>query len=213
MEPVIKHVKVSRTARYLMLGNNSLQPQTVIIALHGYGMQVNSFARHFEPLVKPGVWVIVPEGLSRFYKSGFSGDVVASWMTREDRLTEIDDYVSYLDQIHTGLFAGLPVRTVLLGFSQGASTASRWWCMGKAPIDDMILWCGEFATDSDPCRELKPPIRNIFALRDEFITPERSRMQSERLRMNGFTVIDYEFNGNHSIDPATLVQVFREMGI
>ena len=36
---------------------------------------------------------MAPEGLSRFYLEGFSGKVGATWMTREDRLNDIDNYL------------------------------------------------------------------------------------------------------------------------
>jgi hypothetical protein len=44
--------------------------------------------------------IIAPEGLSRFYRKGFSGDVVASWMTKDDRLDDMEDYVRYLNDLH-----------------------------------------------------------------------------------------------------------------
>ena len=44
--------------------------------------------------------LVAPEGLSRFYVNATHGLVGASWMTREDRQHEIDDYVGYLDAIY-----------------------------------------------------------------------------------------------------------------
>ena len=43
-------------------------------------------------------WLIVAvQGLHRFYTKG--GDVVASWMTREDRELAIADNVAYVGQV------------------------------------------------------------------------------------------------------------------
>ena len=44
--------------------------------------------------------VICPEGLSRFYSKGLAGEVAASWMTKRDRLKEIEDHSNYIQQVY-----------------------------------------------------------------------------------------------------------------
>src|SRR5438094_10559164 len=71
-------------------------------------------------------------------------------MTREDRLVEIADYVQYLDAVYQEVFGLLDrsqVTVHALGFSQGVATASRWTAMGKARVDRLMLWGGEFPPD------------------------------------------------------------------
>src|SRR5213595_2848351 len=70
-------------------------------------------------------YLVAPEGLSRFYLSESPTErrVGASWMTREDRLAEIEDYVRYLDAVYADVFGFLDralVTAHALGFSQGA---------------------------------------------------------------------------------------------
>ena len=48
--------------------------------------------------------LIAPEGLSRFYHEDHES-IGASWMTREERLEEIKDYLMYLDLVHDRVFA------------------------------------------------------------------------------------------------------------
>src|SRR5206468_3354730 len=72
----------------------------------------------------------------------------ASWMTREDRLHEIDDYVRYLDAVHAQVASG-KARVTALGFSQGTATACRWAAFGSARIDRLIVWGGEVPPDLD----------------------------------------------------------------
>src|SRR5260370_22035310 len=65
------------------------------------------------------------QGLNRFYR-GRSNDVVAGWMTRQDREIAIADNVRYVAAVIgevTREWAGGPV--VLAGFSQGVSMAFR----------------------------------------------------------------------------------------
>ena len=213
MEPKSGNIKVTRTARYFTLGDNTLPLQTVVYVLHGYGMSAKEFIAQFECLVKPGVMIVAPEGLSRFYRKGFSGDVIASWMTKEDRLAEIEDYVGYLDSLHRLVVSGKDVITIVLGFSQGVATASRWLYKGAVQISDFIVWCGEFAVESDKVPLKLPVIRHVFAHHDTFITPEQVEKQSLRLRSLGGEVYNYGFDGGHIIDNPTLLTVFRDAGI
>jgi len=213
MEPVLGNIKTSRTARYFMLGDNTLPVKTLIIVLHGYGMEAKEFVQEFASLVKPGVIVVAPEGLSRFYRKGFTGTVVASWMTREDRLNEIEDYVSYLDNLYSNFNPDGKINTILLGFSQGASTASRWIAKGNGNFSALVLWCGEFARDENMLISKFPVIRHVFATKDEFITLSQYEKQSRTLLDLGASVYDYKFEGGHVIDQSTLATVFEDAGL
>ena len=89
----------------------------------------------------------------RLYIKGDSGDVGASWMTKEDRECDIKDYVNYLDRL---FFDEIEPKAKLnkikinaLGFSQGSATLARWLTMGKAKVDKAVFWCGSLAHDID----------------------------------------------------------------
>ncbi len=213
MESTQENIKVTRTARYFILGDRSLPVTAVIYVLHGYGMDAKSFLEQFAILLKPGILIVAPEGLSRFYRKGFSGDVVASWMTREDRLLEIDDYIHYLDKLHEFLFEGDKPKTYVVGFSQGTAAGSRWIANGKTKIAEFVAWCGEFASETDPDPAFFPLIRHVIALKDVFITPGQYENQTARVRSKGAHVKVYTFNGPHEIDTPTLQRVFNDAGI
>ena len=69
------------------------------------------------------------------------------------RATDIADYVSYLDTLYEHVRATVPApaaRVHVLGFSQGAATASRWAALGRSVIDRLILWGGAHAHDLPP---------------------------------------------------------------
>ena len=143
-----KHnLSVQKTARIFSLGD--LETATEIwIVLHGYAQLSLDFLNGFEEIVTSDRAIIAPEGLHRFYKKGFYGDVVASWMTKEDRLDDIQDYVSYLDQV-VSTFIKPNQRITLFGFSQGVATACRWLADGIIKPDNVVLWAGTFPQDID----------------------------------------------------------------
>src|SRR5689334_12577083 len=150
------HIKVQRTARYVTLGSGP-PPREVWLCCHGYGQLARFFARHFEPLAGDGRLIVVPEAMNRFYLENPGGDhrdarVGATWMTREDRLTEIDDYIGYLDAV---LADAVPpdalrsARITALGFSQGVATVCRWTVRGAHAPRRLILWGEKLPPDTE----------------------------------------------------------------
>src|SRR4051812_21085005 len=105
------HIHVRRTARYYTLGEPGNQTRDVWFVCHGYGQLAADFIKEFEIIADPTRVIVAPEGLSRHYavnEAGFHSSeskVVASWMTREDREAEIDDYVAYLDAVYAEIIS------------------------------------------------------------------------------------------------------------
>src|ERR1051325_8249497 len=118
-----KSIRIEKTARYFILGDAGAS--SVWCVCHGYAQLASYFIKNFEPLNNGDNMIVAPEGLHRFYWQGYSGRVVASWMTKEDRLDDINDYVNFLDEVHNDVmkeFKGKKVKVNVLGFSQGVAT-------------------------------------------------------------------------------------------
>src|SRR5690349_9508611 len=99
ISPQEHHVTVERTARYYTLGDEANKNKELWIVLHGYRNLARNFIEWFSPIAA-NAFIVAPEALSRFYTKGSGGPdspstVGASWMTREDRLNEIQDHVAY----------------------------------------------------------------------------------------------------------------------
>ena len=208
------HLSVKRTARYFALGD-STRAGEVWFACHGYGQLASRFLEKLRVLDDGQRYLVAPEGLSRFYLSESPTErrVGASWMTRDDRLAEIDDYVRYLDAVYAEVFESLDrarVTVHVLGYSQGASTVSRWVAMGKAKIDRLTLWGGEFPPDLD--LTLETVVNRLRAARmtlvygrsDEYITPKVVSGILERLRQHGIPYEEIPFDGGHELNEAVL---------
>lgn len=209
------HLSVERTARYFTLGDSSRGVGEVWFACHGYGQLASRFLEKLRVLDDGRRYLVAPEGLSRFYLSESPTErrVGASWMTREDRLAEIEDYVRYLDAVYAEVFGSLDrtrVTVHALGYSQGASTVSRWVAMGKAKIDRLTLWGGEFPPDLD--LTLDTVVNRLRAARmtlvsgrsDEYITPKVVSGILERLRQHGIPCEEIPFEGGHELNEAVL---------
>jgi hypothetical protein len=97
------HIKVQRTARYYMSCELTEATKEVWIVLHGFAHLAESFLQKFEFAFSDTRVFVSPEALNRFYVQGRYGKVGATWMTKEDRLNEIADYINYLNELYAGV--------------------------------------------------------------------------------------------------------------
>jgi len=215
------HLPVSRTARYFTLGEPGDALRELWFACHGYGQLAGRFVRHFEPIASAERMIVAPEALSRFYveqagKSHADTHVGATWMTREDRLSDIEDNIEYLDALHAHVRAGLeptPLTFTALGFSQGVATVCRWLERTDVRVDRAILWGGIIPADVDLAASTALRATRLIVVAgtaDEHATPELLAAQDARLAAHGIQCERVSFNGSHRIDRATLARVAGE---
>jgi predicted esterase len=210
------HLPITRTARYYTLGEAAAVLREVWFVCHGYGQLAGRFLRHFAVLDDGARLIVAPEGLSRFYVGSGEGagaqeKVGAAWMTREDRLAEIHDYVNYLDAVYADVLRRVDratVRVHALGFSQGTATVSRWVVFGTARVDRVVLWGGEVPPDLDLAavreRLAGTDLTLVAGRHDEFITPKVVARDEERLRRADIPCRVVAFDGGHELDDAIL---------
>ncbi len=209
---------VYRTARYVLLGDPAGPIEEVWMVCHGYGQLASYFLRHFRAIEAPHRLIVAPEGLSRFYVDDASGShqrVGASWMTREDRTAEIDEYVRFLDTVYTDVLTRtgrVRARLTAFGFSQGGATVTRWLArspmLGCPPADRLVLWGSTLPHDLDLAAEDRwlheTPLTLVVGNQDAYATPERMAEQEARLREAGIAHKTIRFDGEHRLDAEVL---------
>lgn len=204
--PTDHHLRVSRTARIVTSG--SPEAATWWVLLHGYGQCADDFIEAASALRDGASFVVAPEALSRFYVDRMNEhrSVGASWMTRRDREHEIDDYVAYLDRVVERFRADLDAAPTVrvLGFSQGAATASRWALLGDTPVDTLVLWAGDLAHDLDLHRHAERlrgmDLHLAVGTHDEWIPEDRVEALLRRLADHEIDVTRHLFDGGHRLD-------------
>ena len=213
-----RHLEVSRAARYALMGSFGGPLSEVWILCHGQGQLAARFLSRFLPLEREDRLFIAPEALSRYYVTPPKGGpntanapIGASWMTREDREYEIEDYVRYLDTIHDKIFSTVSrekVQLWVLGFSQGTATAARWVARGKVDPDRVVLWSGlippELNADTAVVLARRSPLTVVFGRNDEFASAELIAGQEARLKELGVPYKTIRFDGGHEIVPDAL---------
>ncbi len=211
-----KHFVISRRVRYAVLEAAGEPVTEVWFALHGYNQLAHRFLRYFQPIHTGGRVVVAAEGLHRQYVDHGARKVGASWMTSEDRLTDIADYVAYLDQLHASVLAerGLTntnVRTVGLGFSQGVHTLCRWLAYGGARIDRAVLWGSTVPPDLD-LEEHGPALSTadlqlVVGDADEHFSAEAVKSHERRLTEANVTFRSHTYSGGHRLDAGVLTRL------
>jgi predicted esterase len=212
-----RHIAVTRTARYYILGTPGPEIEDVWVVCHGYGQLASDFIAEFECIADPRRLIVAPEALNRYYIStapefhGPDSEVGATWMTRADRDVEIGDYVNYLDGLYAEIMGEVgrnkPSVTVL-GFSQGGATANRWITRGTARADRLIMWGSLLASDSDLNEAAaffrKTDLTIVYGTRDKFADQKMITDYMNLLESNSIPHTVITFDGGHRMDRDTL---------
>jgi predicted esterase len=221
-------ISLSFKARYFSSGEVNENTTHLLFVLHGYGQLGQYFIRKFAALEKKNVVVIAPEGLSKFYTEPLEGlgrknnRVGATWMTKENRETDIENYLNYLDAVFNEVMENVNSRLTtdnrntiqisILGFSQGSATASRWILSKRIHFNRLILWAGilppdmNFELGSDVLKD--KPVVMVYGKQDPFLTDSRFAEMQELTKKLNAKIDVVTFEGGHDIEEKALVELF-----
>jgi predicted esterase len=212
-------IEVPRTARYYVIGEAI--GGDLWMVLHGHGQLAGDFIEYFAELNDGSRVVAAPEALSRYYTAPISVPSVdrpvgATWMTREHRDAEMRDYIRYLDLLHLELTARYrPRRTIVVGFSQGGATASRWVVQGATPVHSLVLWGATLPPDLDLAaaagRLSASRLTLVIGRTDQYISGDAVSREHDRITASGIPFDLIEYDAGHSIKRAVLTDVAARM--
>ncbi|MBX9928193.1 MAG: hypothetical protein K2X99_04695, partial [Gemmatimonadaceae bacterium] len=109
------------------------------------------------------------------------------------------------DAVTAGAATVPPIH--VLGFSQGATTASRWVALGRTAPTRFIAWGGAIAPELPLTPDAKlrqSALVLVLGDRDKFISAERAAEEEGRLAAAGVPFSTVRFAGGHRLDDATL---------
>lgn len=127
--PLYRNIETPTHGRSLIAPASSLSPAGTIMAFHGYAQSADWMLTMLRdiPQINHTWHLCALQGLHRFYQPK-SGEIVASWMTSQDREWMIEDNVVYVGRTMVDFKSCIeqPGRhLIFLGFSQGAAMAWR----------------------------------------------------------------------------------------
>ncbi|HJR58618.1 MAG TPA: dienelactone hydrolase family protein [Vicinamibacterales bacterium] len=180
-----------------VLLREAAEPGAVIIGFHGYMEHADIQMERLASMPDSDRWTLVSaQGLHRFYR-GRSEEVVASWMTRQDREDMILDNVEYFDRIVASV-AAPETRIVTIGFSQGVAMAFRGAVRGRRRASGIVAVGGDVPPEllADPSLTF-PPTLITRGTRDEWYTDGKLEADAAALRARGSSVQPLVFDAGH----------------
>lgn len=198
------HGRFSDTTRY------------VWISMHGYGQLAKHFIKRFEFLDPALHVVIAPDGLNRFYFEGLNDRPVSSWMTSEDRLDEIADFIGFLESLREkiGWDKNQNIKVIYFGFSQGVTALFRWLVDATPRVDYLLLWAGGVPDDIlfDRHRSYFNSVESHYFLgdKDPFFSPEKFTLQKGLLLSADLRIRLHVYEGVHKVDEQVLSKWVKE---
>ena len=170
----------------------------LLLAFHGYGQRAESMIDALESV--PGIeqWTIASiQALHPFY--GRKEEVVASWMTREDREMAIAENVEYVDDATVALQRERRADVIVcVGFSQGAAMAWRAGVLGRRQADGVVALAGDIPPELREADADKFPIALVAGgTKDEWYTAEKMEADLQLLADKGAPHGSVRFEGGH----------------
>jgi len=215
MEDIYHSISFKTQGRYAVLGKLSAHTKSILFVFHGQGQLAKFFIEKFKPLTHQGFTIIAPEGLHNYYLEGTTGRVGASWMTSENRLVAIANYISFLNNVLQNVKreASPLVKLHLLGFSQGTATVSRWIEKSNFNFEQLILWGGALPPDLNKelisARMKSKKLTHFIGNKDPYI--DNSKVESLKLLAKNYGIESAckTYEGGHDIDSLTLRKFFE----
>lgn len=197
-------IGVASHGRYLVaLPRDSAATTTgapLLIGFHGYAEDAAVQLDRLRSIPSASRWLIVSiQGLHRFYR-GRSEEVVASWMTRQNRDLMIADNLEYvsavIDRVQREWHPG--TSTVFAGFSQGVAMAFRAAASSRHQASGIISLGGDVPPELAADSLARIPEALIGrGEQDDWYTPQKFADDEARLRGAGTNVVVTTFDGGH----------------
>ena len=186
--------------RYLVETPSGGAPVGTLVGCHGYAEPAEAQLERMRAIAGADRWLLLAvQGLHRFYHRR-ANEVVASWMTRQDRELAIADTIAYVAGVVDAVSSEWPASPALVfaGFSQGVATAFRAAAASPRRVDGVIAVGGDVPTEIGAAA-LGRVSRALVCRgsRDEWYTTAKFDADIGRLRVAGASVTPLAFDGGH----------------
>jgi predicted esterase len=191
-------IETTTHGRYLVSAKEPGLP--LLAGFHGYGESAENEFDRLRSIEGSDRWITVAiQGLHRFYRRS-TNEIVASWMTRQDRNLAIADNIKYTAGVIDSVcreFSTAPT-IVLSGFSQGVAMAYRCAVNSARPICGLISLGGEIPPelDSDALSRINSVLIGR-GIRDQWYTEEKAKADEQRLRTSRVEVKVMTLDAGH----------------
>lgn len=186
--------------RYLVVSPVNSGPAPLLVGFHGYAEGAEAQLERMRAVPGADRWRLVAiQGLHRFYQRR-ANEVVASWMTRQDRELAIADNTAYVNAVVDAVVAQWPEPPAIVyaGFSQGVSMTFRAAAAAARPLAGVVAVGGDVPPELDAATLSRiPAVLICRGIRDDWYTTAKFDVDIGRLRAAGVAVTPIAFDGGH----------------
>ncbi len=197
---------IARTIEVVTHGRYLVEPPTVpgaaatVVAFHGYGEAAEQALDRLRAMRDADRRLLVAvQGLNRFYQRR-TDEVIAGWMTRQDRELAIADNLEYVRRVVDAVAAEWRTSgaIVFAGFSQGTAMAFRAAAASPLRVDAVIAVGGDIPPEIDDAG-LRRAARVLICRghSDAWYTSDKLAADAWRLRRADVDTRLVEFDGGH----------------
>jgi predicted esterase len=207
-----KTIATGTHGRYLV-SRASTTPAPRLVGFHGYAETADAQLERLRAIPGAERWSVVSiQGLNRFYERR-SDEVIAGWMTRQDRELAIADNLAYVAAVvraEWGVHAAPegsqgPQGVVFAGFSQGVAMAFRAAAASAQPVIGVIAAGGDIPPELE--RTALGRLGHALVCRgagDRWYSAATFASDLARLRDATVQLTAVEFDGGHEWSDAVV---------
>ena len=202
MDDAVRLIATTTHGR-ILVREATARARGLLVGFHGYKENAAIMMRRLATIPRAAEWTLVSvQGLHRFYQ-GRTDEVIASWMTREDRELMIADNVAYVDAVVESVRGRASIPIVCAGFSQGVATAFRAAVHGRAGADGVVAAGGDVPPEllADVGARF-PPVLLIRGERDDWYSQPKLDADLAALSARGVPVAATVVDGAHEWNDA-----------
>jgi predicted esterase len=172
----------------------------LLVGFHGYAELAEAALERLRAVPGAERWTLVSiQGLNRFYQRR-NNEVIAGWMTRQDRELAVADNLAYVSGVLDAVSREWPTTApvVFSGFSQGVAMAFRAAAAATRPVGGVVAAGGDVPPEIP--RDRLGSVQSVVlcrGVRDEWYTTEKFNADRQRLTDAGVAVTPVEFDGGH----------------
>ena len=206
------------SSSYITYNKLTDNTENIWIVFHGYGQLSKYFIRRFDVLDSDKNYIIAPQGLSKFYVDEDYKNVGASWLTKEDRGSDLLNQQKYLIKLMDELKLKIDfskIKVNLFGFSQGVSALTRLLMNYNMKVNNIIIWAGWvpeefFNINKDVLKDT-----NLFFVvgnKDKYYNNPIIKGYLKKFKNILNKEIDYSvFDGGHIVDRKVLKKINEKL--
>ncbi len=209
-----KEAAYTSTNTYRTLNNLTEKTKNVWMVFHGMGYLSKYFINYFSELDADENYIIAPQAPSKYYQGKDFKHVGASWLTRENTMTETQNILNYVDAVYKKESIESFPNLIVMGYSQGVSIATRWVASREIQCNKLILHSGGIPAELEPSdfEFLSPNTQVIYLYgnKDQYIT--EARETEEKLKGNKLFQDRLKievFDGIHEVNREILLNISK----